>query len=118
IQKWSTHYQVSWNGRVQLRPHTAGTDLLELRVLSGTGDTMAMVIFSVLHDRRGQTILLVRDQLTAPALRQKRLMTLVQLFLIHRYGAVAVNYLTPSDDNHAQATKMVNLGIFARISAD
>jgi isocitrate lyase len=118
IQRWARHNQVTWNGRVRLRPHTAGTDLLELKVLDASGGTMTVVIFSVLHDRRSQTILLVRDQLTAPELRQRRLMTLVQLFLIHRYNAVAVNYLTPSEDNHAQALKMVDLGIFERISAD
>ena len=29
-------------------------------------------------------------------------MTLVQLFLIHRYSAASLHYLTPTDDNHRQ----------------
>jgi isocitrate lyase len=58
----------------------------------------------------------VRDQNTAPALRRKRLMTLLQLFLIHRYEAVSVHYLTPSDDNRRQSESMLKLGIFEAIN--
>jgi isocitrate lyase len=56
-----------------------------------------------MQDRRGRSILSVRDQNTFdPALRQKRLMTLLQLFLIHRYKIDSVHYVTPTDDNQHQ----------------
>ena len=39
-------------------------------------------------------------------------MTLVQLFLIHRYKASSVHYLTPTEDNAMQTQRMKGLGIF------
>ena len=66
-----------------------------------------------LQDRRGRSILSVRDQNTYDtALRRKRLMTLLHLFLIHRYKAAAIHYLTPTEDNHRAAASMQRLGIF------
>ena len=38
----------------------------------------------------------------------------MQLFLIHRYKATAIHYVTPTDDNHRQCEKMQRLGIFER----
>ena len=55
--------------RVTLRPHTAGSDLLELRVSSRTASP-ADVTFATILDRRGRSILSIRDQNTltsAPA---------------------------------------------------
>ena len=47
------------------------------------------MVFATILDRKGRTILSVRDQNTFDqSLRQKRLMTLMHLFLIHRYKAV------------------------------
>jgi isocitrate lyase len=51
-------------------------------------------------------------------MRQKRLMTLVQLFLIYRYKAVSVHYVTPTEDNQAQTQKMMALGIFDRVNTE
>ena len=39
-------------------------------------------------------------------------MTLVQLYLIHRYKVDIVQYMTPSDDNRHQTSGMERLGIF------
>jgi isocitrate lyase len=50
------------------------------------------------------------------ALRRKRLMTLLHLFLIHRYRASAVHYLTPTDDNRRQGQRMLELGIFKSVN--
>jgi isocitrate lyase len=43
-------------------------------------------------------------------------MTLLHLFLIHRYKIFAVHYLTPTDDNQLQADKMKALGIYSQVN--
>jgi isocitrate lyase len=45
-------------------------------------------------------------------------MTLIQLFLIHRYSANAVHYVTPTVDNEFQAQKMKSLGIFSDVHTE
>jgi len=61
----------------------------------------------------------VRDQNTFDeALRKKRLMTLVHLWLVHRYKAEAVHYVTPTEDNRYQASKMKAQGLFAQVSEE
>jgi len=103
--------------RVKLRPNRAGSDLLELQVLAADGQKLANVIFGTIQDRRGRNILSVRDQNTFDtSLRKKRLMTLLHLFLIHRYKVAAVHYLTPTDDNQLQAEKMKALGIYCQVN--
>ncbi|EUA35746.1 isocitrate lyase domain protein [Mycobacterium xenopi 3993] len=53
------------------------------------------MIFAPFQDRRESTILTVRDQNTfEERLRQKRLMTLIHLWLVHRFKADAVHYVT------------------------
>jgi isocitrate lyase len=118
LATWATHWDRPGKIRVELRPHTAGSDLLELRVLDVTGETLANVIFASIADRRGRSILSIRDQNTAPSIRRRRLMTLVQLFLIHRYRAGSLHYLTPSDDNQSQAQRMRDLGIFTVVRTE
>jgi isocitrate/methylisocitrate lyase len=113
---WSEHHQITGPLRVALRPHTAGSELLELTLTNPAGDDVANIIFSVIVDRRGRHILSVRDQNTFDeALRQKRLMTLNHLFLVHRYKAWAVHYVSPTDDNRYQAQKMKAHGLFTDV---
>jgi isocitrate lyase len=113
---WSEHHQISGPLRVALRPNTAGSELLELTLTNAAGDDVANIIFSVIVDRRGRHILSVRDQNTFDeALRQKRLMTLIHLFLVHRYKAWAVHYVSPTDDNRYQAQKMKAHGLFSDV---
>jgi isocitrate lyase len=70
----------------------------------------------VIVDRRGRSILSVRDQNTFDiALRQKRLMTLNHLFLVHRYKIWSVHYVSPTDDNRYQAQKMRTHGLFSDV---
>ena len=45
-------------------------------------------------------------------------MTLVQLFLIHRYRAGSVHYVTPTEDNLAQTQRMKDLGIFTVVRTE
>ena len=48
----------------------------------------------------------MRDQNTyAEKLRKKRLMTVIHLWMVHRFKADAVYYVTPTDDNVYQADK-------------
>ncbi|MEO5883962.1 MAG: isocitrate lyase, partial [Candidatus Limnocylindrales bacterium] len=118
LAAWATHWNQPATLRVELRPHTAGSDLLELRVLDESDDPLASVIFASITDRRGRSILSIRDQNTAPSIRRRRLMTLVQLFLIHRYRAGSLHYLTPTDDNRSQTQRMQDLGIFTVVRTE
>jgi isocitrate lyase len=118
LATWASHWHRPGRIRVELRPHTAGSDLLELRVLDESGEILANVIFASILDRRGRSILSIRDQNTAPPVRRRRLMTLVQLFLIHRYRAGSVHYLTPTEDNLLQTERMQQLGIFTDVRTE
>jgi isocitrate lyase len=61
----------------------------------------------------------VRDQETfATSLRRKRLMTLLHLFLIHRYRADSVHYVSPTPDNQVQAERMQALGIYGETTTE
>ena len=117
---WIKHHGVAVPLRASLRPHTAGSELLELSLRSeGTNpdaSKVANVIFAIIVDRRGRNILSIRDQNTFDAgLRKKRLMTLVHLFLVHRYKAWSVHYVSPTDDNRYQAQKMKGHGLFSDV---
>jgi len=113
---WARHHQIPDSLRVGLRPHTAGSELLELSLSNPDGEKVANVIFTVIVDRRGRSILSVRDQNTFhSALRKKRLMTLNHLFLVHRYKIWAVHYVSPTDDNRYQAQKMKTHGLFSDV---
>jgi isocitrate lyase len=116
---WTAHYGIGEKLRVQLRPHRAGSELLELGVYGEGDEKRANVIFAPIHDRRGTSILSVRDQNTfAEALRQKRLMTLIHLWLVHRFKAGRVHYVTPTEDNQYQTAKMKAHGIFRAVNQE
>jgi isocitrate lyase len=113
---WTAHYHLPAPLRVELRPHTAGSDLLELRILNPAAEIVANVIFAPILDRKGNSLLSIRDQNTVdPMLRQKRLMSLVHLYLIQRYAAVAVHYVSPTEDNQYQTQKMQTHGLFTAV---
>ena len=117
---WSEHYKLGERLRVQLRPRRAGSDVLELAIFGDTdGEKLADVTFDPIKDRRGRSILTVRDQNTYSAkMRQKRLMTLIHLWLVHRFKAEAVYYVTPTEDNMYQTEKMKAHGIFTGVNKD
>ena len=116
LAMWTEFHQIHDSLRVGLRPHTAGSELLELTLSNTSGEKVANVIFAVIADRRGRNILSVRDQNTFDsALRKKRLMTLNHLFLVHRYKIWAVHYVSPTDDNRYQAQKMKTHGLFSDV---
>jgi isocitrate lyase len=117
---WGEHYQLGETLRVQLRPTRPGSDVLELGIYGERGDgeqeKLANVIVDPIKDRHGRSILTVRDQNTfAEKLRQKRLMSVVHLWLIHRFKAEIVYYVTPTEDNIYQTEKMKSHGIFSDV---
>ena len=119
LATWSGHYRLDGSLRVTLLPHRAGSELLELAVLGKDGGKVANVIFAAIHDRRGRSILSVRDQNTfAGELRQKRLMTLVHLYLVHRYRIDSVHYVSPTDDNQHQAARMKAQGLYSEVTTE
>ncbi len=119
LAMWARHYKIADTLRVQLRPHHAGSELLELGLYGKNDAKVANVIFTPIHDRRGHSILSVNDQNTfAESLRLKRLMTLVHLFLVHRFKADFVHYLTPTEDNQYQVAKMKSHGIFREVHTE
>jgi isocitrate lyase len=116
LAMWTQQHQIPDTLRVGLRPHIAGSELLELTLSNASGEKVANIIFGVIADRRGRNILSVRDQNTFDnALRKKRLMTLIHLFLVHRYKIWAVHYVSPTDDNRYQAQKMKTHGLFSDV---
>jgi isocitrate lyase len=113
---WSEHYNLDEKLRVTLRPRRAGSDVLELGILGEDGEQVANVIVDPIKDRHGRSILQVRDQNTfAEKMRQKRLMTLIHLWLVNRFKADAVYYVTPTEDNLYQTEKMKSHGIFTEV---
>jgi isocitrate lyase len=117
LEMWAQEHQIQRSFRVELRPHTAGSDLLAVNVLDESGACVADVVFAHIQDRRGHRILSIRDQNTHDtSLRKKRLMTLIHLFLIHRYKIFSVHYLTPTVDNQKQTEGMKAMGFFVEVA--
>jgi isocitrate lyase len=122
LRIWSQHYDKPETMRVTLRPARAGSEQLALSIYDNDdrdAELLANVVFQPVQDRRGKSILSVSDQNTfSDAFRRKRLMTLAHLWLIHRYKASAVHYVTPTPDNQGMALKMKEQGVYAAVSTD
>ena len=119
LETWARFYEVKQAFRVQLRPHKSGAELLELNILNDKNEKVANAVFSYIHDLRGKNILSFRDHNTFSVhLRQKRLMTLLHLFLIHRYKSDSVIYVNPTPDNLKQSQGMRSMGIYNEVSTE
>jgi len=119
LEGWCDHHEMTQRLRVTLRPHRAGSELLELRVLKGSNEVVANIIFSSFRDRHDQVILSMRDQNTFDEIyRKKRLQTLMHLYLVHRYKADTVHYVSPTEDNRYQTSKMKDHGIFVNVAEE
>jgi isocitrate lyase len=113
---WSEHNKLPERLHVQLRPRRAGSDVLDLQILGDGAEPLANVVVDPIKDRHGRSILTVRDQNTfAEQLRQKRLMDVIHLWLIHRFKAEIVYYVAPTEDNIYQTDKMKSHGIFSDV---
>jgi len=119
LEMWSTHYNITSTLSAKLRPNHAGSELLELSVKNEFGNKMSEIVFAVIQDRRNKNILSVRDQNNHNEnFRMKRFMTLNQIFLLHRYKAHSIHYVTPNEDNRRQTEGMKKLGIFSEVSKE
>ena len=119
LAMWSEHYQLPHKLRVELRPQRAGSELLELGIGGDGNARLANVVFAPIQDRLGRNILTVRDQNTfEESLRKKRLMTLIHLWLVHRYKSDSVHYVSPTEDNQYQTTKMKSHGLFSEVNTE
>jgi isocitrate lyase len=119
LEMWRAHYDLPGPITVQLRPNRAGSELLELSLSNGDGARFANIVFANIHDRRGESFLSVRDQNTfEEAMRKKRLMTLCNLFLIHRYKATSVHFVSPTEDNQRQAESMKRHRLFSEVHTE
>ncbi|BBY30258.1 isocitrate lyase ICL2 [Mycolicibacterium sediminis] len=113
---WSEYYEFGEKLHVRLRPRRAGSDVLDLGIYGDGEDPLANVVVDPIKDRHGRSILTVRDQNTfAEKLRKKRLMDVIHLWLIHRFKAEIVYYVTPTEDNIYQTEKMKSHGIFTDV---
>ena len=119
LEAWTKHYKIEDSFTAELKPHTVGTFVLELNIINSNGDKVGDVIFEILQDRKGEKILTVRDENNFdPSLRQKRLATLLHLFLIHRYRTDFVHYVSPTEDNLMQTKGMMRLGIYESVNTE
>jgi isocitrate lyase len=117
LATWREFNAINEQLSVRLRPSREGADLLELEVIGDDGDRKANVVFAPIQDRKGRAILSVRDQNTFDtSLRQKRLMTLMHLYLLNRFKANAVHYVAPTEDNGRQCARMKDWGIYSNVS--
>jgi isocitrate lyase len=117
LAQWCRHYGLPGGLRVKLRPYCAGSELLELVIKWEGDEDKAHFVFAIITDRKCRKILSVRELNTLDeSLRKKRLMTLIHLFLVHRYKIDSVHYLSPSEDNQYQTGKMKALGIFSEVN--
>jgi isocitrate lyase len=116
LAMWSDYYQLGEKLRVRLRPRRAGSDVLDLGIYGDGDEPLANVLVDPIKDRHGRSILTVRDQNTfAEKFRKKRLMDLIHLWLIHRFKAEVVYYVSPTEDNIYQTEKMKSHGIFSDV---
>ena len=53
---WGTHYELGQKLKVELRPHRAGSELLELAIRGTGADPLANVVFAPIHDRKNRSI--------------------------------------------------------------
>ncbi len=114
IEDWAKHNGLSSQFTVKLKPHTPGSTIIELSLISDN-ELVANVIFTSLTDRNQKQFLSIRDlNIFREDFRQKRLMTLMHIFLINRYKTHAVHYLSPTEDNLQLCNGIYRLGIYKK----
>jgi len=118
VKKWAEQNGFNETFTVKLRPHIPASTILELSLLVDN-QKVANVIFTSLTDRNQKQFLSIRDQnIFRNELRQKRLMTLMQLFLINRFKTYAMHYLSPTEDNLQLCEGMKRLNIYTNVNTE
>jgi len=103
---------------VELKERWAGAEEMMLNVFNEARDKIAEIIFRVDKDRQGRKFLAVKDQNTVKRYRNRRLMSLMHFFLLHRYKTDLVHYVTPSNDNRLSVQRMIHNGVFRSARTD
>ncbi|MCC7418625.1 MAG: isocitrate lyase/phosphoenolpyruvate mutase family protein [Acidobacteria bacterium] len=100
--------------RSELRPVSAGSDVLRLRVRTPAGATAAGLIYSEQPDRHGRRILWIHEEIAAGSSAPDALaLTLAHLFAIQRGQASVELYASPTAENLRQIRVMKDAGIVA-----
>ncbi|MBI2531242.1 MAG: isocitrate lyase [Deltaproteobacteria bacterium] len=103
---------------VELKERFAGSEEMMLNVFDEPRDKLAEITFRVDRDREGRKVLAVKDQNTFKKYRNRRLMTLMHFFLLHRYKTDLVHYVNPSADNRLSVRRMIHNGVFKAARTD
>jgi isocitrate lyase len=116
---WRTQHGISEVLTAKLRPLGALSDLMELSILDKSQEKIANVVYANMLDRQGHNVLSIRNQGTRKAeFLQKRLMTIMQSFLAHRYKSASFHYLAPTEDTHRAVSGMVKLGFYSSANSE
>lgn len=116
IDQWADYYQVTGSFKVTLKPYKPSSYIMELG-LWYEDQKIANIIFTIVTDRNSKNILSVHNQnMFKQAFRRKRITALMHIFLINRFKADSIYYLTPTEDNRAQCAAMQKYGIYTSVS--
>jgi isocitrate lyase len=127
LERWLRKWSDYWNKQgvyrqgelsVELKERWAGAEEMMLNVFDEARDKIAEIIFRVDKDREGRKFLAVKDQNTVKRYRNRRLMSLMHFFLLHRYKTDLVHYVTPSSDNRLSVQRMIHNGVFRSARTD
>ncbi len=127
LERWLRMWTEHWNRQglykqgelsVELKERWAGSEEMMLNVFDEARDKIAEIIFRVDKDREGRKFLAVKDQNTIRKYRNRRLMSLMHFFLLHRYKTDLVHYVTPSHDNRLSVQRMIQNGVFRAARTD
>jgi len=127
LERWLRMWTDHWNRQglynqgelsVELKERWAGSEEMMLNIFDEARDKIAEIIFRVDKDREGRKFLAVKDQNTIKKYRNRRLMSLMHFFLLHRYKTDLVHYVTPSNDNRLSVQRMIHNGVFRAARTD
>ncbi|MBM2804795.1 MAG: aceAb [Deltaproteobacteria bacterium] len=127
LERWLRMWTDHWNKQglynqgglsVELKERWAGAEEMMLNVFDEARDKIAEIIFRVDRDREGRKFLAVKDQNTVKKYRNRRLMSLMHFFLLHRYKTDLVHYVTPNGDNRLSVQRMIHNGVFRSARTD
>ncbi|WP_198928199.1 isocitrate lyase/phosphoenolpyruvate mutase family protein [Tessaracoccus sp. ZS01] len=119
LAEWAEFNGLGAPLQASLRPSREAPELLELAVYRGPDDKVHNIVFAPINDRHGRTFISVRDQNTFDDnLRKKRLSMLVHLYMIQRFKADAVHYVSPTEANAAQCERMKAQGLYSDVATE
>lgn len=127
LERWLRMWTEYWNKQglykqgemsVEVKERWAGSEEMMLNVFDEDRDKIAEITFRVDKDREGRKFLAIKDQNTLKKYRNRRLMTLMHFFLLHRYKTDLVHYVTPTNDNRLSVQRMIHNGTFKAARTD